>query len=180
MAKKKGLGPRGLKIQAWIDARKRHNLGHAHVQMARELGLNPAKLGKIDNHDQQPWKAPLPVFIENLYERRFGKRCPDVVKRAEDGIAALNRKKDDHRARKRAAKRVAESPRVAEMTPSSPVAGEATISRSVHPDIVANFDEVAAITRTDNSESPKAVNLYAVDSPDDARQLSMFDDCGDR
>lgn len=105
MAKKKGLGPNGLKIQAWIDARKRHNLTHAHIQMARELGLNPAKLGKIDNHDQEPWKAPLPVFIENLYERRFGKRCPDVVKRAEDGIAALNRKKEEHGARKRAAKR---------------------------------------------------------------------------
>ena len=36
------------KLQAWIDARKRHRLSHAHVQMARALGLNPGKLGKID------------------------------------------------------------------------------------------------------------------------------------
>jgi len=42
------------KIQAWIDARKRHRLSHAQVQMARELGLNPSKLGKLDNHDQEP------------------------------------------------------------------------------------------------------------------------------
>jgi len=35
--------------QAWIDARKRHHLSHAHAQMARELGMNPKKLGKIDN-----------------------------------------------------------------------------------------------------------------------------------
>jgi hypothetical protein len=39
------------KMQAWIDARQRHHLSHAEVQMARELGLNPAKLGKLDNHD---------------------------------------------------------------------------------------------------------------------------------
>jgi hypothetical protein len=47
------------KLQAWIDARKRHHLSHAHVQMARELGVNPMKLGKLDNHKQEPWKALL-------------------------------------------------------------------------------------------------------------------------
>jgi len=39
-------------IQAWIDARQRHHLSHAQVQMARELGMNPAKLGKLDSHAQ--------------------------------------------------------------------------------------------------------------------------------
>lgn len=33
--------------------------------MAREVGLNPGKLGKLSNHGQEPWKAPLPQFIEN-------------------------------------------------------------------------------------------------------------------
>jgi hypothetical protein len=33
-------------LQAWIDARKRHRLSHAVVQMARELGMNPKNLGK--------------------------------------------------------------------------------------------------------------------------------------
>jgi hypothetical protein len=47
-------------------------------QMARELGMNPQKLGKIDNH-RQKWKAPLPEFIEHLYFKRFGKRQPDRV-----------------------------------------------------------------------------------------------------
>ncbi len=42
--------------------------------MARELGMNPNMLGKLDNHKQEPWKAPLPVFIEDCYEKRFGKR----------------------------------------------------------------------------------------------------------
>jgi hypothetical protein len=67
------------KMQEWIDARKRHHLSHAQVQMARELGMNPKKLGKIDNHKQEPWKMPLPQFIEYLYEKRFGKERPDVV-----------------------------------------------------------------------------------------------------
>jgi len=67
------------RLQVWIDARTRHHLSDAHVQMARELGLNPKKLGKLGSHRQEPWKASLPEFIEGLYMKRFGKRRPDVV-----------------------------------------------------------------------------------------------------
>jgi hypothetical protein len=35
--------------------------------MARELGMNPRRLGKLDNADQEPWKLPLPAFTESLY-----------------------------------------------------------------------------------------------------------------
>lgn len=55
----------------WIEARQRYHLSHAQVQMGRELGLNPRKLGKIANHRQEPWKMPLPQFIEHLYQKRF-------------------------------------------------------------------------------------------------------------
>ena len=72
------------KMQAWIDARRRHRLSHAGVQMARELGMNPAKLGKLDNHDQEPWKMPLREYIEHLYLKRFGRPGPDVVMSIED------------------------------------------------------------------------------------------------
>jgi hypothetical protein len=61
------------KTQAWIDARTRHRLSHAQVQMARELGLNPKKLGGMDNHQQEAWKIPLPQFIEHIYFKRFRK-----------------------------------------------------------------------------------------------------------
>ena len=70
---------RDPKLQAWIIARQRHRLSHAHVQMARELGMNPKSLGKLDNHRQEPWKLPLPLFIEELYERRFGRARPEHV-----------------------------------------------------------------------------------------------------
>jgi hypothetical protein len=71
-------------IRAWVEARKRHRLSHAQVQMARELGLNPGKLGKLSNHRQEPWKAPLPQFIEHLYLKRFGREQPRVVTPAEN------------------------------------------------------------------------------------------------
>ncbi len=47
--------------------------------MARELGMNPSNLGSLDNHRQEPWKAPLPEFIEHLYEKRFGRTRPEEV-----------------------------------------------------------------------------------------------------
>ena len=71
------------KLQVWIDARKKYHLSHAHIQMARELGLNPRKFGKIANHRQEPWKAPLPVFIEDIYFKQFRKKRPDNIKSIE-------------------------------------------------------------------------------------------------
>src|SRR5258705_13764034 len=81
------------KLQDWIKARERHRLSHAHVQMARELGMNPRKLGKLDNHDQEPWKAPLPQFIEHLYSKRFGGERPEIVTSIEERACAQNAKK---------------------------------------------------------------------------------------
>ena len=80
-----GKNPNALPplVRAWVEARKRYHLSQAQVQMARELGLNPRKLGKIANHRQEPWKAPLPRFIEHLYLKRFGRERPQAVMPAE-------------------------------------------------------------------------------------------------
>ncbi|HEY3359669.1 MAG TPA: hypothetical protein VGQ83_40840 [Polyangia bacterium] len=75
-------------LQIWVDARRRFHLSHAHVQMARELALSPQKLGKLANDDQEPWKAPLPQFIEHLYLKRFGRDRPHVVRSIEEMGAA--------------------------------------------------------------------------------------------
>ena len=80
-------------LQDWIEARKRHHLSHAHVQMARELGMNPKKLGKLANNDQEPWKAPLPQFIEHLYLKRFGRERPEVVTSIEERARAEETKR---------------------------------------------------------------------------------------
>ena len=78
-----------------------------HIQMARELGLNPKKLGKLANHRQEPWKRPLPQFIAHLYIKRFG-RMPNVVRTVEEVAAAEMAKRAAREIRKLAA------------TPSSP------------------------------------------------------------
>jgi len=69
-----------VKIEKWVVAQKKHRLSDKHVQMARELELNPDKLGKIDNHKQETWKAPLSQFIEEIYFKRFKREEPSVVK----------------------------------------------------------------------------------------------------
>lgn len=68
--------------------------------MARELGLNPHKFGKLANEKQEPWKKPLPEFIEEIYFRRFWKRRPDVVRRIEQLVQDQREKKAERKARK--------------------------------------------------------------------------------
>lgn len=86
--------------QPWIDAQKRFQLSHVHIQMARELGMNPKKLGNKANQNQEPWKAPLHLFIEELYFRRFGKTRPDEVRTIRQIVQDRKRKKTDHKAKK--------------------------------------------------------------------------------
>lgn len=79
------------KHRIWIDVRKRYNLSHAHIKMARELGMNPKKFGSLANHKQERWKAPLPEFIEEMYFKRFGRKFPENV-RSIERIAKDNKK----------------------------------------------------------------------------------------
>jgi hypothetical protein len=97
MAKKKRIPG---KYQVWIDVRKRYRLSHAHIQMARELGMNPKRFGKIANDKQEPWKAPLRVFIEEIYFKRFGKTRPDKVRSIEEMVKNREIKKAERHKRK--------------------------------------------------------------------------------
>lgn len=89
-------------LKDWITARKRHRLSHVEVQMARELGMNPRTLGKLDNADEEPWKLPLPEFIESLYRKRFGRDRPQVVHSIEERARQIKDKKAARREAKRA------------------------------------------------------------------------------
>ena len=88
------------KYQVWIDARKRFHLSDAQIQMARELGMNPKQFGKPANHEQEPWKTPLPDFIESIYRKRFGKSQPDQVRSIEQIVADRAARKAERRATK--------------------------------------------------------------------------------
>jgi len=77
MGKKKRISE---KYQLWIDARRRYHLSDVHIQMARELGINPKKFGKIAHESQVFWKKPLPVFEDNAgTQRRVIARAPERV-----------------------------------------------------------------------------------------------------
>ena len=81
------------KLQDWIDARKRYRLSDVHVQMARELGLNPKKLDKIDNYKQEPLELFLPTFIETFYIKKFFKSQSDEIRSVEQIFKAGQQKK---------------------------------------------------------------------------------------
>ena len=111
-------------LDEWIAARSRFRLSHAHVQMARELGMNPRKLGGIANDRQEPWKAPLPVFIEDCYEKRFGRRAPTAVVSIEQAAAAKKRKHEARKAARRARRTTADAAPSIVTTSTSKTDGE--------------------------------------------------------
>src|SRR5436190_24305657 len=78
-------------LQIWIDAKKQFRLSNAQIQMARELGMNPENFGKLNNHRQEKWKLPLPLLIEELYFKNFGKDVPDRVVPIEDKAKGIKR-----------------------------------------------------------------------------------------
>lgn len=90
------------KYRVWIEARKQFKLSHAQIQMARELGLNPNKLGSLANNDQERWKEPLGEFIGTLYEKHFRKTAPEIVRSLEEMSQADMAKKELKKARKMA------------------------------------------------------------------------------
>ena len=97
MARKKKIPE---KYQRSIDARKRYHLSHAHIQMARELGMNPRKFGGLANTKQESWKLALTDFIEKLYFKHFKKNQPDNVRSIEQMVKDYNRKKEERRDRR--------------------------------------------------------------------------------
>jgi len=88
------------KLQPWFEARRRFRLSHVHIQMARELGMNPQKFGSLANARQEPWKLPLPEFIAECYRKRFGRSAPENVRSLEEVVQAEERRRKEKHARK--------------------------------------------------------------------------------
>ena len=87
------------KYKVWIEAQRRYHLSDAQVQMARELGLNPNKFGKLANEKQEPWKKPLTEFIDYIYYKRFGRKKTEVVRSIEKMVQDQREKKAERKAR---------------------------------------------------------------------------------
>ena len=98
---KKNFIPQKYKI--WIEVRKKLKLSHVHLQMARELGLNPKKLPGLANTSGSRWKEPLPEYLEHLYQKNFKKPRPDKVIPLEEKIRLEQAKKAARKQAKSAA-----------------------------------------------------------------------------
>ncbi|NWQ43624.1 hypothetical protein MLOOGBEN_23275 [Bacillus sp. EB106-08-02-XG196] len=62
--------------QAWAEAKKRCRLNETDIQMAKELGMTPKSLIKNIPAPNQQWKAPVKVWIRDLYEKKFDRVLP--------------------------------------------------------------------------------------------------------
>ncbi|MGY3718680.1 hypothetical protein ACWE42_24530 [Sutcliffiella cohnii] len=67
------MGKKKNNDAAWVEAKKRCRLNQADIQMAKELGMTPKGLLKNIPAPNQQWKAPVNVWIRDLYESKFGK-----------------------------------------------------------------------------------------------------------
>ena len=61
--------------RAWDEAKRRCRLSNEDIRMAKELGMSPRGLIKNIPSKAQRWKAPVNLWIRNLYAKRFGVPC---------------------------------------------------------------------------------------------------------
>lgn len=54
----------------WAEAKKKCRLNQETVRIAKEMGLNPRSLIKNIPNKSQKWKAPVHVWIREMYQKR--------------------------------------------------------------------------------------------------------------
>jgi len=59
--------------ELWIEAKRRCKLNEDEIQKAKEMGLNPKSLIKNIPNKNEQWKAPVRIWIRDMYEDRFGR-----------------------------------------------------------------------------------------------------------
>lgn len=68
----------------WVEAKKKCKLNAEEIQMAKEMGLNPKSLIKNIPNKNEQWKAPVKIWIREMYEERFGKTSASSVRSRKD------------------------------------------------------------------------------------------------
>lgn len=58
------------RAELWAEAKKKCRLGEEEIRMAKEMGLNPKSLIKNIPSPKQQWKAPVKVWICEMYAER--------------------------------------------------------------------------------------------------------------
>ncbi len=60
----------GSKEELWNEAKKKCKLNNDDICIAKEMGLNPKSLIKNIPNKNEQWKAPVKVWIHEMYEER--------------------------------------------------------------------------------------------------------------
>ena len=81
----------GKNAEAWTFAKRACRLSARHVEMAKKLGMNPKKLPGLNPSKSEPWKAPVRVFIEDCYRKRFGEEMSEPAGQRTKGRDATRR-----------------------------------------------------------------------------------------
>jgi hypothetical protein len=58
------------KPELWAEAKKKCRLSEVEIRMAKEMGLNPKSLIKNIPNPKQQWKAPVKIWIREMYADR--------------------------------------------------------------------------------------------------------------
>ncbi len=64
----------------WAEAKRICRLNAEDIRKAKELGISPRSLIKNVPSPSQKWKAPVKVWINELYEKRFAERDRSLKK----------------------------------------------------------------------------------------------------
>lgn len=54
----------------WAKAKMKCRLNEETVNMAKEMGLNPRSLIKNIPNKSEQWKAPVSIWIQEMYQKR--------------------------------------------------------------------------------------------------------------
>lgn len=58
----------------WDEAKKRCRLNNEDIRKAKEMGLNPKSLIKNIPAKSQSWKAPVNIWLRDMYDERYMKK----------------------------------------------------------------------------------------------------------
>ncbi len=64
------MASKNKKEAEWAEAKKKCRLNEETIQMAKEMGLSPRSLIKNIPSKTQRWKAPVHVWIQEMYQER--------------------------------------------------------------------------------------------------------------
>ncbi|KGK88943.1 hypothetical protein DP73_11635 [Desulfosporosinus sp. HMP52] len=70
----------------WAEAKKKCRRNEETLKMAKEMGLNPKSLIKNIPSKSEQWKAPVSVWIREMYEKRQDKSFPKKARKGENHI----------------------------------------------------------------------------------------------